>query len=59
MYTITIDDHKFTHHLIDKQVYFESPITGELILMEPPYFVQKYHAVLRAHIAEASKLTQK
>ena len=44
--------YNFNHHLIDSQVYYESPITGELIHIPSPILREKVHTILLRHIRE-------
>lgn len=54
MYTHTINYNNHTYqfplHLVNSVVHFESPITGELIEMTPPYSLNQYHSVLLRHV---------
>ncbi len=50
--TITINNYTFIKHTINNEIYFESPITGELIQMTKPYTFEQYTATLTNHIRE-------
>lgn len=50
--TITINNYTFTKHTINNEIYFESPITGELIQMTKPYTFEQYTTTLTNHIRE-------
>ena len=50
--TITVEGYTFTKHTIGTEVYFESPITGELIQMTKPYTFEQYTTTLTNHIRE-------
>ena len=50
--TITVGGYAFARHTIDNDVYYESPLTGELIKMTKPYTLEQYTAKLAKHIHE-------
>ena len=52
--TITVEGYTFTKHTIGTEVYFESPITGELIQMTKPYTFEQYTTTLTNHIRECT-----
>ena len=53
--TITINNYTFINHPINNEIYFESPITGELIQMTKPYTFEQYTTTLTNHIRECTK----
>ena len=50
--TITVEGYTFTKYTTDTEVYFVSPITGELIQMTKPYTFEQYTTTLTNHIRE-------
>ena len=50
--TITINNYTFTKHTINNEIYYESPLTGELIQMTKPYTFEQYITTLTNHIRE-------
>lgn len=50
--TITVAGYAFARHTIDNDVYYESPLTGELIKMTKPYTLEQYTTKLAKHIHE-------
>lgn len=50
--TITVEGYTFTKYTDGTEVYFVSPITGELIQMTKPYTFEQYTTTLTNHIRE-------
>ena len=52
--TITVEGYTFTKYTDGTEVYFVSPITGELIQMTKPYTFEQYTTTLTNHIRECT-----